>query len=489
MAGIEYEQVMTWLETVRKRAYSISANNDLTAAHHREVCERSGEYSQIRTEERMPLRPLSYEEVDQIIYGLQPLFRADAVALARALSNGRCDLALMPIPYKYFRHWRIEGGQEPIGHSVKGALFLLGNAATYYLRTLSCLDTPNSASLRHIAFHLTKAALENEWQWIVRAPVRNLGPSGRVIKSAPLELRFLTKAEEKREREQSGTGLSFPSWSFTYEGRAARSPITLRTRLSYVTVRVVGRYPESEREESATLDELRHSDEPEALLCAALLAFQLLGFEPEGDGRVSQVAYPYWLLNARLTRPVSLPPSRPEFLGSWVSDYQLRCVSDLTLKVPHGTFTGLQGEPDVALRRFHRAVNLGISIAGFLEHIAALDSVLEMRKPKGGAWYVRPRRRDIGLEEPSRVHERELWDLYKLRSKTVHGEIEPSGDCLRHAVIRVRSIASQFFCSMLGVEYRPYSGRIHGDADVGPFLITAYYPAIRYRVLCSLVVG
>jgi hypothetical protein len=484
--SMEFEQIMTWLVNVRKRALDISVNSESAATFHREADEQSRDYAQAITREEASPRLLADKEIGQIIHRLQPLFDVDAVELARALSNGRCNLALMPIPYKYFRHWRVEDGPEFGDPSVKGALFLLGNAATHYLRTLSSLDDPNISSLKHIAFHLTRAALEDKWQWIVRAPVRNLRPEDRqVIRSGPLELRVMTKPEEKHEQKQSGTGLLFPSWGFTYEGRAARPPIELRTLRSYVTVRIVGRYPE--RVASGALDELRYGDEAEALLCAALLAFQLLGFEPEGDGLVSQVAYPYWLLNARRTRPVSLPPSRPGFNDCPVSNDQLRRISDLTLRIPGGTFTGVQSASEVALRRFHRAVNLGISTAGFLEHIAALDTVLEMRTPRGGVWSVRLRRRGIRLDELCRIHTRELWELYKLRSKTVHGEIEPSDGCLRHAVLRVRSIASQFFCSMLGMEHRPYSRRIHGDAEVRPFFITTYYPAIRYPFLRLLM--
>ncbi len=480
--GIELEQVMTWLESVRGRALSASTNNESAAARNWEVGERSSDYPQALATEESP-KLFTDKEVGQIIRRLQPVFRADAVELAQELSNGQCNLARMPIPYKYFRHWRIEGGPECISRPVKGALFLLGNAATYYLRTLSSLNTPNAASLQHITFHLSRAALENKWQWIMRAPVRNLVPSSRrVIHSGPLELRYMTRPEEKREQKQSGTGFLFPSRNFTYEGRAARPPITLLTPLSYVTVRVIGRYPEPEREASGALDELRHGDEAEAFLCAALLAFQLLGFEPEGDGHVSQVAYPYWLLNARRTRPISLPPSRPGSMECQVSDDHLRLVSDLTLKIPRGTFTGVQSKPEVALRRFQRAVNLGVSTAGFLEHIAALDAVLEMKTFRGGAWNVKPRRRDIRLDDLCTLHKRELWGLYKLRSKTVHGEIEPSDDALRHAVIRVRSIASQIFCTMLGAEYRPYNGRIPRDAEHGPFSITTYYSNIRYPV-------
>jgi hypothetical protein len=446
MSELVTVEIIAWLETVRCRAVGISA-------------------------EPIFERPI----VDRI----QPIFDKRALGLAERLAAGRCDLTLMPIPYKYFRHWRIEGGRSDIAPSVRGALFLLGNSADYYLRSLSSPSTPDNSTLSHIAFHLASAALEDRWQWVVRAPIRNLGPSGRTTRSGFLELRFLTKSEEERERARSGTGLSFPSWGFVYEGRAARPPLTFRTRLSYLTVRKVSSYPRPDRTGSGALDELHVSDSAESLLNSILLSFQLFGFEPEGDGRQSQVAYPHWLLNARRTRPVSLPPSGPGFEGCWVSNEDARRVTELASKFPDGTFTGAQGLVETALRRFHRAVSLGVSIAGFLEHIAALESVLEMKTIKD-RWIVKARIKADSLEGLINIHKRELWDLYKLRSKTVHGEIDPSDDCLGHAVARMRLIASQTYRAILDTDPYPYRGGRGREKESESFSITAYHPAIQY---------
>jgi hypothetical protein len=153
-------------------------------------------------------------------------------------------------------------------------------------------------------------------------------------------------------------------------------------------------------------------------------------------------------------------------------------VEELASRIPDGTFMGSQEYVQVALRRFHNAVNLGDSSAGLLEHIAALESMLDMRTIRN-RWRVRARVCPTELENLIAVHAAEVWDLYKLRSKTVHGEIEPSDKCLAHAVTRVRQIAAELLCATLRVEYRPYSGRMEGDFWREPFLITAYYPTIR----------
>lgn len=473
------DEIIAWLETVRFRALEISAIADHRIARVLKDAKRSDLRIGVADSGEAAHETTASAYSNSILNHIQPIFDKSAVALAERLAGGRCNLALMPIPYKYFRHWRIESGGQNITDPARGALFLLGNSAHYYLRSLTSLNTPDNSVLKHIAFHLTSAALEDRWQWIVRAPVRNLGPSGRVVQWGPLELRFLTKAEEERERIRSGTGLSFPSWGFVYEGRAARRPMHLTTRLSYLTARKVSSYPQPDRKGSGALDELHVSDSAESQFNAILLSFQLLGFEPEGDGHLSQVAYPHWLLNATRTRPVSLPPSRPGFEACWVSIEDARRISELASKIPHGTFTGAQGLFEIALRRFHRAVNLGVSIAGLLEHVAALESVLEMRTTKN-RWSVRSRIERDSLEGHIEMHQRELWDLYKLRSKTVHGEIDPSDDCLGHAVTRIRMISSQIYRAILGVNHYPYREGRSGEIGSESFSITTHHPYIQY---------
>jgi hypothetical protein len=479
MLELVQDEIIAWLETVRCRAIEISAMAHYSIARVTEDVERSDRRTGAVASHEALHEAAGMAFANSILNRVQPIFDKSAIELGERLAGGRCDLAMMPIPYKYFRHWRVEGAGQSIAEPVRGALFLLGNSAHYYLSNLTSLDVPNNSTLRHIAFHLTSAALEDRWQWIVRAPVRNLGPSGRVVQSGPLELRFLTKAEEEHERIRSGNGLSFPSWDFVYEGRAARRPIHLRTRLSYLTARKVSSYPQPDRKGSGALDELHVSDSAESLFNSILLSFQLLGFEPEGDGRLSQVAYPHWLLNARRTRPVSLPPSRPVFEACWVSIEDARHVSGLASKIPEGTFTGAQGLVEVALRRFHRAVNLGVSIAGLLEHVAALESVLEMRSIKD-RWIVKARIERNSLEGYVEMHRRELWHLYKLRSKTVHGEIDPSDYCLGHAITRIRLIGSQMYRAILGVSHYPYRDGRSRETSLESFSITTYHPTIEY---------
>jgi hypothetical protein len=473
VAAVDPREIRAWLENVRCRAMNVSTPEHLPMAR---LLTNSPDSREEGITQGTSSGDLLSEAVSKhLLSRVQPLFDRSAVRLANKLASGSCNLALMPVPYRYFRHWSIEVPQEVESRSTKGALFLLGNSAIHYLRMLPSLSTPNETVAEHIAFHLTRCVVDNRWQWILRVPVRNLGPEPfPVIRVGPVELRLMTKPEESDERKRSGTGYSFPSGTFVYEGRAARPPQTIQTLPAYLIVRTEAPYPDQERKGSRAPDELRPSDRAQALLCAVLLACQLFGFEPESDGRASQVAYPHWLLNVRRTRPTSLPPSRPGFRGPWVTREQLQRIVKLADKIPGDTFTGSQDRLAVALRRFHHAVALGVSRAGFLEHIAALESVLEM-----GANKMRWRTEALRTTDQSGLleeHADELKALHKLRSKTVHAEIEPSDDCLTHTVNRVRFIASLLLCSILGIHPRPYSGRSHGDLADSVFELRKYLP-------------
>lgn len=95
-------------------------------------------------------------------------------------------------------------------------------------------------------------------------------------------------------------------------------------------------------------------------------------------------------------------------------------------------------------------------------------------------WSVKSRIKTNFLEGHIEMHQRELWHLYKLRSKTVHGEIDPSDGCLGHAVTRIRLIGSQMYRAILGANHYPYREGRSREMRLESFSITTYYPTIQY---------
>jgi hypothetical protein len=161
MLELVQDEIIAWLETVRCRAIEISAIAHHSIARVTEDVERSGTRTGVAASHEALHEAVGIASVNSILNRIQPIFDKSAIELAGRLTGGRCDLAMMPIPYKYFRHWRVEGAGQSIADPVRGALFLLGNSAHYYLSNLTSLDVPNNSTLIHIAFHLTSAALED----------------------------------------------------------------------------------------------------------------------------------------------------------------------------------------------------------------------------------------------------------------------------------------------------------------------------------------
>jgi len=283
------------------------------------------------------------------------------------------------------------------------AAFVLRMTRSDYLRGLRSLDHGDEAYARVLTDKLLSLIEGAHVHFVERVPLGGLRVTG-ALEYDGVTLRSLS-GEELGSLESD---FSFPKAGFR-ERPITGSAFTFRSERHLLEVNTAfdkaAANPSSFRAQQV------------------VLAMQLLGFEPRGEGRGVNYVDPL-TSPSFLTPLVSLPTNGTTFHDFGPDD--LKAAVELADKIPAEVFDGPKTRKGIALHRFRSAAAADGAADAIIDYVTALevvflsnDAELAFRLAVFGAHYLGAN----GTERASLFEDFKV--AYKLRSRLVHGSLSP----------------------------------------------------------------
>lgn len=282
--------------------------------------------------------------------------------------------------------------------------YLLRTTLSEYLQGLHSLDRGDESFAERLANELVRLIEGDYIDYVERCPV------GGLLLQEPLEFEGVTL------RLMSGEETGSLAQPITF----ARPPFRQRP--------ITGQsHPyRSERHLLTVKTPWRKTDpDPRSFRAGkVVLAMQLLGFEPRGEGR--SVAYTEPIMASWMASPLLLVPKDGTTFQTFAAD-DLRAAVSLAELIPDEVFERPKTRMGIALHRFRSAVADDSPADAIIDLATALEAVLVQDDKElafklrlFGAYYIG------GSPAERAALFRDFKTVYELRSALVHGTLSPA---------------------------------------------------------------